>query len=123
MPKVLVEFNSIEEAQAAIFAVCGASSPAPAPYVPPAPQATPAPVYAPPPPQAAPTAPYAPPPQAAPAPAAGGYTSAQVATALQGYAKRHTPQGAKAILSKYGVTAVNHIDPAQYGNVMTDLAV
>jgi hypothetical protein len=137
MPKVLVEFDSIEQAQAAIFAVSGQQAAAPAPaFMPnvaapmpaPAPMPQAAPMGFPPAPQAgvpfpAPAPAAIPAAQAAPAPAASQYTAAQCASALQSYAQKHSPKGAKALLQQFGIDSVNKLDPSQYANFLQAAAV
>lgn len=117
MPKVLVEFNSIEEAVAAlggtaqvpVAAAPQQYAPAPVPV-----NQAPAPMPA----QAAPQ--YAPP--AAPAPVQQ-LTAADVTAAVQAYAKAHGPANAKAILSQYNVSAVAQLQPQQYAAVIAAFKV
>lgn len=123
MPKIYVEFESIEQAQIALNAVNGGAQTAPA-YAPPAapayvPPAAPAPLpqaaVAPAPlpvaaPAAIPAAQVAP----APAPVASGYTQAQCATALQAYCQKHSPKAGKALLGQFGIDAITKLDPTMY---------
>lgn len=131
--KVTVEFDSIEQATAAVNAVRGhAAAPAPAPAAPAAPYVQPQPAPAPAPaPQPVYQAP-APAPQPAPAPApapavgapqAGGITQAQVAAAAQAYSKQHGPKAAKAVLAELGATAISQITPENYALALQKLAV
>ena len=108
MPKVLVEFNSIEEAQAAIAAV-GATTPAPAPAAAPAPAPAAAPAPAP-----------APAPAAAPA---QGVTIQQVEAAVTAYANAHGPAATKAKFAEVSATKISDIPPEQYANALTVFAV
>lgn len=151
MPKVLVEFDSIEQAQAAIHAVTGNQAPAPAPHF--LPNVAPAPYV---PPQPAPMAPapapYAPPaqpqqfappagmPMPAPAPAPApmapqpapmasaapaapsGITQAQLSAAAQAYAKKHTPKGAKAKLAEFGITKISEAHESIYPQLLQALS-
>lgn len=121
--KVLVEFNSIEEANIAVAAVQGGAS------VQPVAQAPATPPYTAPP--AAPVAPPAQPPAAAVAPpplppaaaapvapaAAGGLTKEQVTQAAQAYAKANSPAATKAILQQFGVSAIKDINPEHYAQL------
>lgn len=126
--KITIEFDSAEQAVAALRGIGPAAAsvappPAPAPYAPPQQPYQPpaaAPVYAPP----APAAPvYTPPPQAPVAAASGGITIQQLAQAAQAYAKVHTPKGAKAKLAEFGLTKINDTNPAQYATLLQALAV
>lgn len=91
-------------------------APAPAPYVPPAP----APIAPAPAPVPAAPVPQAPAPQAPAAVQTGAYTVAQVAAALQAYAKRNNAKAAKALLNKYGADAVGKVDPGYFPQLMAE---
>lgn len=132
--KITVEFDSIEQATAAVNASYGFVAPQPpAPaipqqhWTPPAPVApvAPAPVYAPAPPVAAP-APMAPPapPVAAPAPGpAGAVPAAQLIAAAQAFSKKHGGAATKAVLVRFGVKAVGEINPAHHQQFLQEVAV
>ena len=120
MTKIFVEFDSIEQAQAAIYAVKGTRAAAPAPAFAPnvAPAApAPAPAAPPPMPAAAAPAPAAPAPAPMP-PAVGGVTQAQVVAAAQAFAKAYGPKAAKDRLAALGVTAVGQLQEAQYATAI-----
>lgn len=142
MPKITIEFDSIEQASIAYAAVYGGAQPvqhapapapvAPAPYAPaPAPAPAPHVMQAP----AGFTPPMPPAPMAAPAPApapapvaaapvpAGNVTQAQLAQAAQAYAKTHGAAATKAVLTKYGIDGVAKCPPEQMINLFNDLRV
>lgn len=115
--KVLVEFESLEAANAALGGTVQANpAPAPAATAAPAP-ATPAPAAAAPPPAAAP-APAAPPvaaPAPAAAPAAGtGITEAQVLEAMQAYAQANGPAATRGVLGTFNAKKISDLTPDQY---------
>lgn len=130
MTKVLVEFESIEQAQIAIAALnnqhvpayiaaapATPTGPAPQAYVPPAPQVAPVPQQVAPAPQA-----YAPPAPAAglvAAPATSGapastITPAILGAAAQAYSKAYKAAGTKAVFAQFGIASVGQARPDQY---------
>lgn len=129
--KILIEFDTMQQAQAAHAAAFGhqPASPPPqqaqAPYQPPAQQPPAQQQYAPPaqtqyaPPAGAPV-------QQPPAPqgaAPGSITLAQLTQAAQAYAKAHTPKAAMGVLSQFGITKVSDARPDMYPQLLQALAV
>lgn len=118
--KVTIEFDSVEQAQAALAGINGGTPVVTmaqaAGHFPPPPvaQAAPAPMPVAP-------APFVPPQAPAPAatPTAGAsYTAADVQAAVQAYAKANNAKAAKALLNEFGVNSIAEIRPDQYAAVI-----